>query len=83
MIQRITYELCDTVTLEIEYRAFPNDLNPDDIFVEIDAVLYEGVDIKCIVECLDSYSMGAIESQAIKHYLDTNDFLLDYSSDEE
>ena len=79
----MTYELCDTVTLEIEYRAFPDDLNPDEIFVEIDAILYEGIDIRCIVDCLDSYSLNAMESQAVKHYLDTTDYLLDCSSDDE
>ena len=81
MSHQYTYELCDTVSLDVYYRAFPDDLNPDDLSVEIDAVYLEGVDIKDVVECLDPYTLGSMESQAIKHFLDTNDYIDDYSDE--
>ena len=81
MSHQYTYELCDTISLSVYYRAFPNDLNPDDLSVDIDAVYLEGVDIKEVVECLDPYTLNSMESQAIRHFLDTNEYLNDYSDE--
>lgn len=79
MSHQYTYELCDTISLDIYYRAFPSDLNPDDLSVVIDAIYMEGVDIKIILDCLDPYALNGIESQAIKHHLDNIDYLEDCS----
>lgn len=71
MRHMLTYELCDTVSIDVGYRGF---LDDNDITIFIDQVQYEGVDILPIIDCLDTFVMSSIEEQATKHFLDLEEY---------
>lgn len=71
MRHTFTYELCDSISIDIGYRGFQDE---GEVTIFVDSVLYEGIDILAIIDCLDAFVMTSIEEQATKHYLDLSEY---------
>lgn len=71
MLHSFTYELCETITIDVKYRGFSEG---DRITILLDYVEYEGIDILPIIDCLDAFALSSIEEQAAKHFIDLSEY---------
>jgi len=75
MVHSFTYELCETLSIDVEYRGF---LEDNKVTILLDSIQYEGIDVLPVIDCLDAFALTGIEDQAIKHFIDLKEY---YSED--